>query len=216
MRHPRTGIGALSLIMVAVVGLAGCGASSHSSSPPVAPAATTAVPTTSAGSGGGSGATSTVPTLAPTTVATGSATTASSLPSTGGTTTLAGGSASATTVAAGVVKVVADCQTTAVEPATITVSCGDGGVVATQLQWSSWGSTSADGTGVIQENDCEPTCAQGITGSYPADIRLSGVVTPTAAGSDEPVFSVITATYTGTAPAGDPTQTFGLPTTGLS
>ncbi len=104
------------------------------------------------------------------------------------------------------VKVIADCQSAAYEPTTIILACGDGGVSATLIAWNSWGPTTATGTAVIRANLCNPNCAQGSTGSFPAAITLSGVID----GPSGQVFSTMTADYSGASPNGGPTETFSL------
>lgn len=114
-----------------------------------------------------------------------------------------------TTAAApsGPVRVLADCQTPSYEPVTIILACGDGGITATRIQWSSWGPTSATGTAVILATLCNPNCAQGSSGSFPASITLSDA---TAAGSSGELFSTLTATFTGASPTGTPTETYSI------
>ena len=107
--------------------------------------------------------------------------------------------------------VVSDCGlgSYAVRPATMTLTCGDGGIVATHLVWTSWGAMAAEATGTARVRDCRPSCAAGSTSSVP--IRL--FVTSSKASdpgqrttpSDAPVISVFdhaTMTFTGNTPPG--------------
>jgi hypothetical protein len=96
---------------------------------------------------------------------------------------------------------VLDCGHTPAQrrPTTITLACADGGTGANHLAWTSWGTTVSTGGGDFFQNDCTPDCADGVILEYPADFTLS-VVAQTPAG---PVFTVLTATFTGTLPSGD-------------
>ncbi|MBO0747974.1 MAG: hypothetical protein J2O47_06480, partial [Acidimicrobiaceae bacterium] len=92
-------------------------------------------------------------------------------------------------------------------PPTIILACGDGSSVATQIRWNSWGPTTATGTAVIVQNLCNPNCAQGSNGSFPASITLSEV---RAVGTNGPLFSNLTASFSGASPTGTPTESYVL------
>lgn len=86
-----------------------------------------------------------------------------------------------------------------VRPASYVLACADGNDRLAGLHWSSWTPGGASGTGVQYVNDCEPNCAMGHFGSYPADVTLSGGY---RAGPGEPVaYTTITLTFTGPRPA---------------
>jgi hypothetical protein len=90
-----------------------------------------------------------------------------------------------------------DCgNVVAAKPASITIACGDGNVVAARLQWSEWTSARATGTGVVDVNDCSPDCASGSVQGYPALVGL----TDRQAVDGKQAFTVLTATYTGARP----------------
>ncbi|WUJ18519.1 hypothetical protein OHS70_33110 [Streptomyces sp. NBC_00390] len=59
-----------------------------------------------------------------------------------------------------------------VRPADFLLACGDGNNRLTELQWSSWGPTSAVARGLDVVNDCQPYCAAGKFHSYPVTVRL--------------------------------------------
>lgn len=59
------------------------------------------------------------------------------------------------------------------KPAKITVSCVDGTVRVSKLEWTSWSSTEAHASGVYQVDRCSPSCASGRTRSFPVKITLS-------------------------------------------
>ncbi len=70
-----------------------------------------------------------------------------------------------------------DCQgKLQVRPSSIVFACGDGGVYATGVQWSKWGTLSATATATMHANDCEPNCAQGHFHTYAAIIVVSGTL----------------------------------------
>jgi hypothetical protein len=93
-----------------------------------------------------------------------------------------------------------------VEPSSIVVACADAGIGAKGLTWTAWTRTGAHANGTVYENDCTPDCADGVFKDYPAKITLSGVrSTP-----DGRAFTVLTATYRGAEPNGNPTDTFHL------
>jgi hypothetical protein len=93
-----------------------------------------------------------------------------------------------------------------VEPPSIIVACADAGIGAQDLVWSTWTSSGASGSGDIWQNDCTPDCANGVVRYYPASITLSDV----QPSSDGPAFTVLTATYRGAEPNGNPTDTYRL------
>jgi hypothetical protein len=182
-----------ALMAVAALTAAGCGSSSHpraarATAPPAvtttvaAPDATSA-PTTAATTGTTTASTTTVaapvPEAAPTTSAVTSA---------------------ARTLAVG------DCVHASYEPTSITLACADGGVVAADIAWSVWTSTTAVGTGTAIVNSCTPDCAEGSPQRFAARITLSGLRTV----DGTPEFSSATLVATGTAPPGDQRFTYPL------
>ena len=66
----------------------------------------------------------------------------------------------------------------------ITLACGDGTVTLSDINWTSWGSSSATGTGSFGTVQCVPNCAQGTETKTPASITLSDPST----GNGGPVF----------------------------
>ena len=53
------------------------------------------------------------------------------------------------------------------------VFAADGNEDVTGLRWTAWGSSVARAVGTNQENDCEPTCAEGSIKGIPAHVTLS-------------------------------------------
>lgn len=60
-----------------------------------------------------------------------------------------------------------------VRPNTITVYCGDAGIVVGSIAWGSWGRQTATGTGIEFKKQCSPDCASGLTSTTPVDVLLS-------------------------------------------
>jgi serine/threonine-protein kinase len=62
------------------------------------------------------------------------------------------------------------------EPAKI-ITSADGSGYVKDLQWSDWGKATTQGAGILEVNDCNPSCAEGTFTGYQAAITLS-VLTP--------------------------------------
>jgi hypothetical protein len=58
-----------------------------------------------------------------------------------------------------------------VQPKEMVWSC-DSSEDLTKATWSAWTSTHADGTGIVGDLNCDPSCANGKRSYYPATIRL--------------------------------------------
>jgi len=99
----------------------------------------------------------------------------------------------------------------AVEPTNIVLACGDGNASLTGLAWSSWGVSSATGSGEYTHNLCVPNCASGTFVSTPTSVELRYPVR-SAAGSE---FSTVTySAATPTAPGGRTTYSAVVETSG--
>ncbi|MEY3768586.1 MAG: hypothetical protein RLZZ11_1656 [Cyanobacteriota bacterium] len=63
-----------------------------------------------------------------------------------------------------------------VKPTSIQIGCATGSVLINDLSWSSWSMNEAKGRGTLVVNSCiyagGPTCVEGKTTSYPAQISL--------------------------------------------
>jgi hypothetical protein len=70
-------------------------------------------------------------------------------------------------------RVVGNCTSSQVRPATIVVACADANLQLTHLKWSSFGGSTARATGEYYVNDCAPNCAAGKFHSYPITVVLS-------------------------------------------
>jgi hypothetical protein len=76
------------------------------------------------------------------------------------------------------------------EPASIILS-GDSSVFVRHLTWTGWGSPTAQGTGIMERDDCNPSCAQGALHAYQATISLSDL---TSYGSGEQAYATMVVT----------------------
>jgi hypothetical protein len=70
---------------------------------------------------------------------------------------------------------VADCKKPSEEPKSITIACGDGNFVITDITWDSWGDEEAGGTGTAEVNPCEPNCAESKMANYIAGVTVSDI-----------------------------------------
>jgi hypothetical protein len=61
----------------------------------------------------------------------------------------------------------------AVTPTSIVLACGDANASLTNLDWTTWTSSSATATGQYTHNTCTPDCAQGTFVTSPALVRLA-------------------------------------------
>ncbi len=66
-----------------------------------------------------------------------------------------------------------DCETAVYKPESITITCADGGMYVKKIQWSTWGKEGAAGYGVLSENLCKPSCAEGQQVTASVNLRLS-------------------------------------------
>jgi hypothetical protein len=95
---------------------------------------------------------------------------------------------------------VPNCGGGAYEPKTLLIVCGSGTTMATDVAWRSWQPATASGTGTIHlQVNGHPVTA-------PAALSLSQVVK----GPVGPQFTLLTVTWTGTAPDGNPRDTYHL------
>ena len=90
----------------------------------------------------------------------------------------AGSKASSPTTPATLVPTVAACQPGGepqVRPTSIAIGC-DGHISMSNVTWSSWGASTASGSGSVTVNSCQPNCATGSGGSSPAFVVVSDPV----------------------------------------
>ncbi|CAB4970778.1 unannotated protein [freshwater metagenome] len=65
---------------------------------------------------------------------------------------------------------VTNCGVIDYKPTVVIKFCADAGVLISQVEWSSWSTDSATGSGVYEINDCQPTCVAGK--SHYADVEI--------------------------------------------
>ena len=66
-----------------------------------------------------------------------------------------------------------DCEFPVQRPEEIMLTCADGGMIVTDIKWSTWSSKQALGTGIYSQNMCDPSCAEGSRVDVPVTIKLS-------------------------------------------
>jgi len=66
-----------------------------------------------------------------------------------------------------------DCNSPEYKPASLTLTCADGGWSIQTIVWSTWTTQSAIGTGIWTENLCEPSCAEGLFVEAKVKIKLT-------------------------------------------
>ena len=66
-----------------------------------------------------------------------------------------------------------DCEFPVQRPAEIMLTCADGGMVVTEINWQTWTKSGASGNGIYSENLCEPDCADGSRVEVPINVKLS-------------------------------------------
>ena len=96
-------------------------------------------------------------------------------------------------------RVVGNCTKSQVRPPSIIIACGDGNILLTHLKWSSFGGTTAHGSGDYSANDCHPNCAAGKFHAYSVKVALSKAM-PCKDRSDD--YQLANLTFTGGRPAG--------------
>jgi hypothetical protein len=65
-----------------------------------------------------------------------------------------------------------DCTKPKVEPKSITLTCGDAGVVLKHLGWDEWNLPKVTGEGQLWVKDCDPSCAAGSFDKFDVKVRL--------------------------------------------
>ncbi|HXR14266.1 MAG TPA: hypothetical protein VN740_06350 [Solirubrobacteraceae bacterium] len=96
-------------------------------------------------------------------------------------------------------RVVGNCTTSQVRPATIIVACADDNLALTALHWISFGGATASASGSYHVNDCAPNCAAGHFHSYLVRVVLSAAKSCPDKHDD---YREATVTFTGRRPSG--------------
>jgi hypothetical protein len=66
-----------------------------------------------------------------------------------------------------------NCEVPMQLPESITLTCADGGILVTDIEWNAWTINGASGSGTYSENICEPNCADGRRINVAVIVRLS-------------------------------------------
>jgi hypothetical protein len=66
-----------------------------------------------------------------------------------------------------------DCEYPEQKPEAITLTCADGGMYIDQIEWSRWDSKGAQGIGIYNVNNCDPSCAEGTYSRTRVKVHLS-------------------------------------------
>jgi hypothetical protein len=69
-----------------------------------------------------------------------------------------------------------DCEFPVQRPAEIMLTCADGGMIVTDINWKTWAMTSATGTATYSQNVCDPNCSEGTRVDVPVTIKLSELI----------------------------------------
>lgn len=109
-----------------------------------------------------------------------------------------------TTTAVSLEVTVPDCGAGAYRPATLLIVCANGGTMATDIRWASWGPGAANGVGTVHLQAGQEGSAEQVGD---ANLELSDVVDTGAAG---PRFTRLTVSWIGRSPDGRTSDTFQL------
>ena len=66
-----------------------------------------------------------------------------------------------------------DCELPVYKPKVITLTCASGGFYVDQITWNTWSEEGATGSGILHENLCEPSCAEGESVSEAVNLTLT-------------------------------------------
>jgi hypothetical protein len=68
-----------------------------------------------------------------------------------------------------------NCEIPEHKPEGILITCADGGIYAEKIKWINWSQEGATGSGILSENLCEPSCAEGKRVTAPVNLILSNL-----------------------------------------
>jgi hypothetical protein len=107
----------------------------------------------------------------------------------------------AATASAKQVRAISNCKSPKYKPAMFIIACGDAGLIAQNLSWSSWTRNQAVGAGTGDINTCNPNCASGNHLSAPISLTLSK---PRTCPNGARIFTKLFYRWTGAVPTGVP------------
>jgi hypothetical protein len=97
---------------------------------------------------------------------------------------------------------ITNCNRSQSKPKTVVLTCGDANTALKNVSWSSFGASTAKGTGTFVTNTCEPNCAAGKNVSYPVSV----VATGSKKCKGGAVYSKLSLTFTGSKKPGSSVQ----------
>jgi hypothetical protein len=68
-----------------------------------------------------------------------------------------------------------NCELEDQKPELIMITCADGGLYVEKIKWSTWTKDGATGIGILSENLCEPSCAEGQRVEAPVNLGLTNL-----------------------------------------
>ncbi len=68
-----------------------------------------------------------------------------------------------------------NCEIPEHKPESILITCADGGIYVEKIKWNTWSKEGATGSGILSENLCEPSCAEGKRVTAPVNLILSNL-----------------------------------------
>jgi hypothetical protein len=68
-----------------------------------------------------------------------------------------------------------NCEIPEHKPEGILITCADGGIYVEKINWINWSQEGATGSGILSENLCEPSCAEGKRVTAPVNLILSNL-----------------------------------------
>jgi hypothetical protein len=68
---------------------------------------------------------------------------------------------------------ITNCTSAVSRPKQITLTCADANTALEELRWASFGGKTANGTGRISVNTCQPNCAAGKSHSYAVRVQAT-------------------------------------------
>ncbi len=68
-----------------------------------------------------------------------------------------------------------NCEIPEHKPESILITCADGGIYVEKIKWINWSQEGATGSGILSENLCEPSCAEGKRVTAPVNLILSNL-----------------------------------------
>jgi hypothetical protein len=68
-----------------------------------------------------------------------------------------------------------NCELPVQKPEEIMLTCADGGMIVTDIEWQTWNRKEAIGSGTYSQNMCNPNCADGKRVDVPVIVNLSEI-----------------------------------------